>query len=82
MMFLRKTDYEGHIVVPAEIRKALQIKADELLVLSVDPSCQSIFLQKIKPVCCCCGAEQSLLKLPSQKFLCTNCYDSVKQKNC
>ena len=74
---VRKIDNLGRIVIPMDIRKALEIcDWDEL---SIRQEGQQILIAKAREVCAFCGSEENLSSFRS-KCICSACLHDLKQK--
>ena len=73
--FVRKIDELGRIVVPIELRKILDIKERDSLVISLTD--EGIFIKKEKPSCIFCDSTINL-KSFYNKNICKNCINSLK----
>ena len=74
--FVRKIDELGRIVLPIEIRQALEIKEkDPLEIFFKD---DGIFIKKNIPSCIFCNSNIEL-KSFSEKNICNNCINKLKE---
>ena len=67
---VRRVDELGRIVLPKELRGALDIKERDLLEISVDGD--SVVLKKYAPRCVFCGADQELTEYRGKR-VCSAC---------
>ena len=67
---LRKVDELGRIVLPADIRKALDIQPQDSVEIYVERDC--IVLQKFQPACVLCGSPVRLMAYRG-KNICEAC---------
>lgn len=74
---IRKIDNLGRIVIPMDIRKALEIKEWDELRISLDEN--TIRIQKAVPVCTFCGSEEDLAPF-EDKHVCVACLAKLRQK--
>ena len=74
----RKIDKLGRVVLPAEIRKELNLSPEDTVRLSEDR--EQIILVKKSPVCYFCGEKGELIEF-SQRFLCKNCLKELKKRS-
>lgn len=73
---IRKIDNLGRIVIPMDIRRALEIKDwDELRISLVD---QSVLISKAVRQCTFCGNEENLSMLHG-KCICDNCRRALQE---
>lgn len=67
---IRKVDELGRIVLPAEMRRMLDIAERDSLEIYVDGT--SVVLQKYEPTCVFCGSAQDILSY-REKYVCLHC---------
>ena len=67
---IRKIDNLGRIVIPMDIRKALEIKEWDELRISLEGN--TIQIQKAAPSCTFCGSEEELRTF-EDKYICSAC---------
>lgn len=67
----RKIDVLGRIVIPAEIRKSLNLKEGDKLGVSLDEG--RIVLAPTKDSCALCGARAGLVHVYPNKSICAGC---------
>ncbi len=72
---LRKIDDLGRVVIPSELRKALQLKSGDLLELRAEED--RLVLKKFTPGCIFCGSIHSLVRYEG-KDVCANCIRILK----
>jgi transcriptional pleiotropic regulator of transition state genes len=70
----RKLDVLGRIVIPAEIRKSLDLKEGGVLEISLDE--EKIVLTPRRDACVFCGSETDL-KAYEGRMVCDTCIGSV-----
>lgn len=75
--FVRKVDMLGRIVLPAELRRALGIEADDSLEIYVDD--QNIVMRVYKPTCFLCGAGDDFVEYRG-KIVCRDCIEKMKEE--
>ena len=73
---IRKIDNLGRIVIPMDIRKALEIKEWDELRISLENS--TVHIEKATPTCTFCGSEEALLSF-EDKYVCANCLQKLKK---
>lgn len=67
---IRRVDELGRVVLPIELRRALDI--DEHDPLEIVPDGDLIILRKLQPACIFCGAEDDLLEYEGKR-VCRTC---------
>ena len=73
---IKKIDNLGRIVIPRNIRKALDIKDwDELY---VELSDNAIVITKAHDACALCGSEENLSSV-NGRFVCASCLAALKK---
>jgi transcriptional pleiotropic regulator of transition state genes len=70
----RKLDVLGRIVIPAEIRKSLDLKEGGVLEISLDE--EQIVLTPRRDACVFCGSETDL-KTYEGRMVCPSCIGSL-----
>jgi AbrB family transcriptional regulator, transcriptional pleiotropic regulator of transition state genes len=70
----RRIDALGRIVVPAELRRILEIRVGDLLDIRVEDG--HVVLAKVEKVCVFCGSTDSLHPY-QDKRVCNSCVDSL-----
>ena len=70
----RRIDALGRIVVPAELRRILEIRVGDLLDIRVEGGC--VVLAKVEKVCVFCGSTDSL-RAHHEKRVCDTCVGSL-----
>ena len=73
---VRKIDESGRIVIPNELRNALELgHGDE-----VEMRCQgdTIVLRKFAPLCVFCGSRERLAQY-QEKFICSVCLRNLRK---
>ena len=73
--FVRKIDELGRLVIPIEIRKALDINEKDSLGISLNGD--SIFIKKEKKSCVFCNSHLEL-KSFFEKNICRSCIEKLK----
>ena len=73
---VRKVDELGRIVLPAEIRKSMDIKIRDSLEIFTDGN--RIVLQKYQPGCIFCGNHEELTYYKG-KLVCRECAESLNR---
>ena len=76
-VFVKRIDELGRVVIPRDIRKALNVnKCEEVrFVLSDD----GVTLKKATEACALCGSEESLTEIKG-RFICQNCVNELTQR--
>ena len=74
--FVHKLDPLGHIVLPMELRKTLNIKEKDALEIFVDG--ESIILTKYEPACIFCSSVKDNVTYKG-KIICLGCLDGIKE---
>lgn len=77
METVRRIDDLGRIVVPAEIRNQLGIKAGAECRVSLDG--ESIRIEPCENVCIICGKKATIDVIPG-KYICKACAAEIKNK--
>ena len=72
----RRIDELGRVVVPADIRKSLDINDGDKLEIFVDYSQNSIIIKKYNTSCSFCGSSTSV-KSFSGKPICEDCINKI-----
>ena len=73
---IRKVDELGRIVIPIELRRALDIEEKDSLEIYVNNG--SIMLKKIEESCVFCGSMNNVRKY-KEKNICQKCIDELKE---
>ena len=73
---MRKIDKLGRIVLPAEMRKILDLDPDDFVRLSIEDD--KIILEKQEPACCFCGAGANL-QTYQNRCICRTCLKELKK---
>lgn len=71
----RPIDELGRIVIPKEIRKAMEIKAKDEMEFFIEDG--NIILRKNVKSCALCGSEDEL-KSFGEKYLCSECLEKIR----
>lgn len=74
---VRRVDELGRVVIPKELRTALNIKDDDPVEIFVGED-GAIILKKYQPGCVCCNSLDNLKKLPNGTNICEDCFGQVK----
>lgn len=73
---IRRIDNLGRIVIPMDMRRALEIAEwDEL---SISLSGNKVVIEKEKPACTFCGSVSSLTEM-KEKFICKKCLQELSK---
>ena len=72
---VRKLDVLGRIVLPAELRKTLDIAEKDALEIYVDG--EQIILKKYQPACIFCGDAKDVIN-DKGKNICKCCMEDIK----
>lgn len=72
---VKALDHLGRIVVPKDMRRALQIKDDDLLEMSLESG--RIIIEKFHDCCAICSSMEQLVDL-NGKFVCQPCIRLIK----
>jgi transcriptional pleiotropic regulator of transition state genes len=72
---VRKIDPLGRIVVPAELRKTLNIKEKEPFEIYVENN-DTIIFKKYEPACTFCGEARDTSSFKG-KIICSNCLNTL-----
>ncbi len=72
----RHIDELGRIVVPKEIRQALNLQSGEVLKIYVEDN--AIIFKKIENSCALCGGNSKLLEF-NGKMICDCCLKKIKE---
>lgn len=75
---VRKVDILGRIVIPKELRDALDIEDKDPLEIFVEGD--RIILKKYNPSCIFCGSTNDIV-LFKEKLVCEDCIKSISSKN-
>lgn len=75
---VRRVDELGRIVLPIELRRALDIGEREPLEVVLDGEC--IVLRKCQPACVFCGSEEELLDYRGKR-ICSHCLLTLNELN-
>jgi transcriptional pleiotropic regulator of transition state genes len=70
----RKVDQLGRVVLPVEMRKALEIHVGDLVMMSAED--QTIVLSKVAQRCVFCSGSDNLREYAA-KLVCGRCADQV-----
>ena len=75
---VRKVDILGRIVIPKELRDALDIEDKDPLEIFVEDD--RIILKKYNPSCIFCGSTTDVV-LYKEKLICEECIKSISSRN-
>lgn len=70
----RPIDELGRIVIPKEIRTALEISPKDEIEIYIEND--RIILKKTKPACAICGGENGLIEI-KDKYICASCVEKA-----
>lgn len=75
-----RVDPQGRIMIPAHIRKELNLQPGDELGIDVDPF-GTIHLESTKERCCLCGeaADIPFTIGPYKKLICRNCGSAIRK---
>ncbi len=73
---IRKVDDLGRIVIPAEIRQAMELSKGDPVEMFLQED--QLVLRKFVPSCIFCGGVEGLVTY-SGKNICGNCVDIIKK---
>lgn len=73
---VRKLDSLGRVVLPIDVRRALEIDRDDAVEIYVDS--EYIILKKNVPTCIFCSNEKTLTKF-KDKYVCSKCSSDIKR---
>ena len=76
--FVKKIDELGRIVIPKEIRKALNVNCQDDIVFYTEG--ERIYLAKQEDVCTFCGSKQNITPFLN-KFVCSECFKKLTELN-
>lgn len=76
--YTRRVDELGRVVLPIELRRALDVSEKSQVVIGFDPSQNQIVIQKGTAVCIHCGAEEDLKEYQG-KHICTACLKDLAE---
>ncbi|GFI55769.1 hypothetical protein IMSAG013_00820 [Clostridiales bacterium] len=68
---VKEIDFAGRIVIPAEMRKILNIKTNDQLHIATDGN--RLIIEKKQDACAICGGTEALVQI-GQKHICEQCY--------
>jgi len=71
---VRRIDDLGRVVIPAEIRRVLDIPENAPLEIFVDG--ENIIIRKFQPGCVLCGSMEDLVDHPTGKKVCLPCLNA------
>ena len=75
-----RVDAQGRIVIPAHMRKALNLETGDEVTIGLDPS-GTIHVESARDRCCLCGkaAEIGVTIGPVRKTICRNCAAVIRK---
>ena len=73
---IRKVDELGRIVLPIELRRALDIEVRDEMEIFIDDG--KIVLQKFEPTCTFCGSTHCMVTFRG-KNICHDCAENLRQ---
>ncbi len=73
---IRKVDELGRIVIPSELRKALEVGPGDAMELYLQED--RLVLKKFAPACIFCGGIQGLMTYEG-KNICRKCIDTISR---
>ena len=71
---VRKVDELGRIVLPVEMRRALDIGEKDVMQIYVEGS--TIILKKLQSSCIFCGENRNIVNY-MEKFICASCAEAL-----
>ena len=74
--WIRKVDNLGRVVIPQELRNALEIHGGDQVELRLE--CDALVLRKFAPGCVFCGEEANLAEFEG-KFVCSHCLRNLRK---
>ena len=75
---VRKVDELGRLVLPVELRRALDISEKDEMEIYLDED--KIVLQKFEPACIFCGSSRGLMEFQG-KNICRKCLEKLRTAN-
>jgi AbrB family looped-hinge helix DNA binding protein len=77
---IRRLDGQGRVILPAHIRKALNLAQDSAVTIDMTEDGE-IRIRPEKERCCICGREarEDALQLDSGKLVCHRCVEIIKE---
>lgn len=77
---IRRLDGQGRVILPAHIRKALNLAQDSAVAIEMKDG--EIRIKPVKERCCICGREtgEDALALSSEKLVCHRCVKIIKEE--
>lgn len=73
MVFEKKVDTLGRVVLPKTIRDLFDIKAGDYMRLSLTEDGKGIMLRKASKRCLKCGSPENLKEITPNHYLCGEC---------
>lgn len=74
METIKEIDFAGRIIIPAEMRKILNIKTNDQLHIATDGN--RLIIEKKQNSCALCGGTEELVKT-GEKYICEQCYRNL-----
>ncbi len=74
---VREVDKLGRIVLPAELRRVLDIETGDSLEIFTEDN--KIILRKYQPACIFCGNAEGVVSY-KERNICPDCIESLKQR--
>ena len=71
----KKIDNVGRIVIPIQIRKDLNLKNEDYLLIDYDSAKKQITLKKVFNTCASCGNKQDVFTITDGLHLCKKCLE-------
>ena len=71
----RPIDELGRIVIPKEIRNALDLRPKDEIEIYIDGG--SMIMKKATPCCALCGEKDRLLQVENG-YICSNCAEKIR----
>lgn len=78
---IRRLDGQGRVILPAHIRKALNLAQDSAVTIEMIGGGE-IRIKPARERCCICGREtgEDALALSSEKLVCHRCVNIIKEE--
>lgn len=77
---IRRLDGQGRVILPAHIRKALNLTTDSAVTIELKDG--EIRIKPAKEQCCICGREarEDAMRIDSGKLVCQRCVKIIKEE--